>query len=111
MALDSLPAFKPPNAMRFPLLASGIDVRLAGAPDDLGPTAPRVVLCDDLFATAIGVPCGGPAEDALMGDADLRAADRFEAAPGRWVSVYLAEGGGGSPAVRNRTAGKPIARR
>lgn len=89
VVLDSLPVFKPPNAMRFPLVASGLDVRLAGTADDPGGTVPRVVLCDDLFRTTIGAPCGGPAEDALVGDRPLEPVDRFEAAPGRWVSVYL----------------------
>ena len=30
-------------------------------------TDPLVVLCDALFVEAIGAPCGGPAEDALVG--------------------------------------------
>ncbi len=79
----SLPAFKSADAMRFPLVAAGAAVvaETAGAG-----AATHVVLCDALFETAIGAPCGGPAEDALAGDRELL--DRFEAAPGRWVSVY-----------------------
>ena len=46
----------------------------------------HVVICDNLFATAIGAACGGPAEDALAGHRAL--VDRFEAAPGRWISIY-----------------------
>ena len=55
-----------------------------------------MIVCDALFEEAIGAPCGGPAEDASLaarpftpsgGTATL--ADRFEAAPGRTISVYL----------------------
>ena len=53
------------------------------------PDAAVVVLCDDLFRTAIGAPCGGEAEERLTLLRGRELADRFEAAPGRWVSVYL----------------------
>ena len=50
-----------------------------------------VMLCDDLFREAIGAACGGPAEDAAARAAGWGALlDRFEAAPGRWMSVYAA---------------------
>jgi 4-amino-4-deoxy-L-arabinose transferase-like glycosyltransferase len=88
IVLESLPVFKPPNALRFPLVASGAEVRVAGT-DGTGPDGPRVVLCDDLFGTAIGAPCGGPAEDAAVTGLPLGVVDRFEAAPGRWFTVYL----------------------
>ena len=47
-----------------------------------------VVVCDDLFVT----DCGGPAEDhAVAALAEpLRLVDRFDAAPGRTISVYIA---------------------
>ena len=48
-----------------------------------------MLLCDDLFHETIGADCGGPAEDAGGGmDGFGPLLDRFEAAPGRWVSVY-----------------------
>jgi hypothetical protein len=82
ISLASLPSFKSADAMRFPLVAAGAEV-VAGPG---GQSGTRVVLCDSLFETAIGATCGGPAEDALAGNLELL--DRFEAAPGRWVSVY-----------------------
>jgi 4-amino-4-deoxy-L-arabinose transferase-like glycosyltransferase len=85
ISLASLPTFKSADAMRFPLVAAGADV-LPGTATPATQPATRVVLCDSLFETAIGAKCGGPAEDALTGD--LKLVDRFEAAPGRWVSVY-----------------------
>jgi hypothetical protein len=89
IVLASLPAFKSDEAVRMPLAAVGADLVPAGA-SGVGaadPAATRVVLCDQLFRASIGADCGGPAEDALLaGAAPL--VDRFEAAPGRWVSVY-----------------------
>jgi len=81
--LQSLPTFKSAEALAFPLVAAGATVGPAG-PDG----ATRVVLCDALFEGAIGAECGGPAEDAATAGNGLRLVDRFEAAPGRWVSVY-----------------------
>ncbi|HLO35013.1 MAG TPA: hypothetical protein VK194_02985, partial [Candidatus Deferrimicrobium sp.] len=102
VVLSSLPAFKSDEALRFPLesLSPGIvreatdPVRFVGRPPSL------VVLCDQLFRAALGADCGGPAEDArartLLATSALAAApvDRFEAAPGRWVSVYRLSPGG-----------------
>jgi hypothetical protein len=51
---------------------------------------PNLVVCDALFETAIGAPCGGPAEDAIVPSGQVLV-DRFEAAPDRWVSVYVPE--------------------
>ena len=51
-----------------------------------------VLLCDDLFRDANGAPCNGPAENAIAPDGGGGdwgpLLDRFEAAPGRFVSVY-----------------------
>jgi len=86
----SLPVFKGPDAVRFPLVRAE-----AQLPTLVAPTAPpsagavaRIVLCDDLFRSTIGVPCGGPAEDPLAASVGMMLIDRFEAAPGRWISVY-----------------------
>jgi hypothetical protein len=103
VVLSSLPTFKSDEALRFPLERLGTEVTPAG---DVGPLyappeAPRIVLCDQLFRLALGADCGGPAEDAWLADPAsnltpaagsgvrrLRAVGRFEAAPGRWVSIY-----------------------
>jgi hypothetical protein len=87
--ITGLPSFKAPDALVFPLIHRGAAV--STLTDMIG--LRLVVLCDNLFRDTIGASCGGPAEDELiqtLGIAKLSAAsDRFEAAPGRWVSVYL----------------------
>jgi hypothetical protein len=91
IVLDSLPDFKPAHALRYPLVAADADVVNARA-DSAGAgdaASARVVLCDELFRDAIGAACGGPAEDASIGADALVVSERFEAAPGRWISVYL----------------------
>ncbi len=89
-ALRSLPVFKTAEAYAYPLTRDGADLRAEAS------AAALVIVCDSLFEGAIGAPCGGPAEDASLaarpfagaaGAATL--ADRFEAAPGRTISVYL----------------------
>lgn len=92
IVLTSLPTFKSDEALRMPLAARDADVMPAGpnGPAFEAPDAVRVVLCDQLFREAIGTDCGGPAEDALIGQqAPATLAARFEAAPGRWISIYL----------------------
>ena len=98
LVLSSLPTFKGDEAIRMPLEAAGAELAPAGpnGPAFGGATATRVVLCDQLFSGSIGADCGGPAEDAWLrspesGSVDVRPrlVDRFEAAPGRWVSVYV----------------------
>jgi hypothetical protein len=91
IVLTSLPTFKSDEALRMPLAALHADVMPAGAngPAFGGPDATRVVLCDELFRDAMGADCGGPAEDALIGPgAPDHLMTRFEAAPGRWISIY-----------------------
>jgi hypothetical protein len=93
IVLTSLPTFKSDEAMRMPLEAAGVDA--AGRPTDLRQptTRPVVVMCDQLFHAAIGTDCGGPAETDDLGASGVGPAgadliERFEAAPGRWVSIY-----------------------
>ena len=89
LVLHSLPDFKSADAVRFPLVRRGADVPEVFA-DPLGfESLTNVVLCDELFRDVIGADCGGPAEDPLVARYGVTAVDRFEAAPGRWVSVYL----------------------
>jgi hypothetical protein len=86
--LVSLPAFKSGDALRFPLQRAGATVFVpqSASGDALAPM--HVVLCDSLFNAALEAPCGGPAEDAQESAAGTRLVDRFQAAPGRWVSIY-----------------------
>lgn len=104
----SLPPFKSTEAMAYPLVRAGQSV-LAETPKGVAPgsvPAPAdgaaaswrglVLLCDQLFRGAIGADCGGPAESVVAPDrggvgtagAWGPLLDRFEAHPGRWVSVY-----------------------
>jgi hypothetical protein len=99
--IRSLPAFKSTEAIAYPLAVLGRPF-VAALPDDgialgsalgLPPTQLRalVLLCDDLFRDANGAPCNGPAENAFAPDAGGEWGPllvRFEAAPGRFVSVY-----------------------
>jgi 4-amino-4-deoxy-L-arabinose transferase-like glycosyltransferase len=87
VALESLPMFKSADALGFPLTRRGVTIDAARAT-----SGPIVVLCDGLFVEAIGAPCGGSAEDALVAGRAVSLADRFESAPDRWVSVYVQDG-------------------
>jgi 4-amino-4-deoxy-L-arabinose transferase-like glycosyltransferase len=87
--LQSLPEIKSADAMRFPLARRGVDAPESWPDTSAWGTLPHVVLCDAQFEPAIGAACGGPAEDAAVAAYAQRLVDRFEAAPERWVSVYL----------------------
>ena len=92
LTLRSLPDFKSTEAYGYPLIRAGASVTVdAGS----GPVAQEdgtlVIICDALYATAIGAPCGGPAEAVVAPPARFgQPLDRFEAAPGRTISVYRA---------------------
>ncbi|MEJ7749534.1 MAG: hypothetical protein WKF56_09535, partial [Candidatus Limnocylindrales bacterium] len=88
------------EAIAYPLVNDG---RVVDAMTPQGPApgslptsaeadAPLVLLCDRLFDTAIGARCGGPAEALVTAEAGGSEygplLDRFEAAAGRFVSVY-----------------------
>ncbi len=110
--LRSLPAFKAPDAYGYPLVRAGASVTgtadtptawstaAAAAGTGTGATAGDVpaallaspgaivTVCDALF-----VPdCGGAAESAAVPADGFRLADRFLAASGRTISVYLPVG-------------------
>jgi 4-amino-4-deoxy-L-arabinose transferase-like glycosyltransferase len=95
MAIRSLPTFKPADTYGYPLTRDGARI----VPEEA--TRTLVIVCDALFETTIGSPCGGPAEEAMLqadpfpatgangaGQAPV-VRDRFEAAPGRYVTVYV----------------------
>jgi hypothetical protein len=80
-----VPPFKSTNALVFPLTVLGQD------PVEAIRATTAAVLCDDLFAEVVGLPCRGPAEEARLAEVGIAAGPlvtRFEAAPGRWISVY-----------------------
>ncbi|MFI5200713.1 MAG: hypothetical protein ACHQXL_10115 [Candidatus Limnocylindrales bacterium] len=52
---------------------------------DLGSAGAIVIVCDSLFVA----DCGGSAEAAAVPANGVALADRFLAAPGRTISVYL----------------------
>ena len=89
IAIGSLPVFKTAETYVYPLRRDGrqVDpVSLEGRPPDGG--GPLVVVCDSLFETAIGAPCGGPAEAGAVGVRSAELVDRFRAAPRQTISVY-----------------------
>jgi 4-amino-4-deoxy-L-arabinose transferase-like glycosyltransferase len=101
LSLRSLPDFKSTEAVAYPLVRMGLPVHAPmakglapGSVTSSATAAGVVVLCDQLFRDAIGADCGGPAEAAYAGAHGLANAttDRFEVAPGRWVSVYAVGG-------------------
>ena len=72
--------------LRDPAIGAPVTATASADPGTL------VVICDRLFEVAIGAACGGPAEAGIV-PADLGdPIDRFEAAPGRIISVYRAAG-------------------
>jgi 4-amino-4-deoxy-L-arabinose transferase-like glycosyltransferase len=88
--LRSLPDFKSAEAYAYPLIRAGRTVDLSGSTGG-APGGVLVVICDSLFEAAVGAPCGGPAESTIAPPARYGAPlDRFEAAPGRTISVYRA---------------------
>ncbi|MFL5675474.1 MAG: ArnT family glycosyltransferase [Chloroflexota bacterium] len=89
LTLRSLPDFKSTEAYAYPLVRAGAVIH--GAPDATSTRSSLVVICDSLFEDAIGAACGGPAESIVApADRYREPLDRFEAAPGRTVSVYRA---------------------
>lgn len=80
IAFVSLPGFKTAEAYLFPLVRDRRAISEPAAADTL------VIVCDALFVT----DCGGPAEDLVAATAGLgHLVDRFVAAPGRTISIYL----------------------
>lgn len=94
--LRSLPDFKSVEAYAYPLVRAGWTLKMGESTGDAtltrgaatsGPES-LVVICDSLFEAAIGAACGGPAEATIAPASLGEPIDRFEAAPGRTISVY-----------------------
>jgi Dolichyl-phosphate-mannose-protein mannosyltransferase len=90
ITLRSIPDFKSTEAYGYPLIRDGANVVVdMGSDSVLATTGSVVVICDSLFEVAVGAACNGPAEAIVapsirFGEPVLR----FEAAPGRFISVY-----------------------
>jgi hypothetical protein len=88
VAVLGLPEFKLPDAIGFPVAYEGSRLVDSGTEGAL-----IVVACDRLFEAAIGAPCGGGAEENLIGLGRLAGddrvlLDRFDASPRTLVSIY-----------------------
>jgi hypothetical protein len=84
-AVVGTPAAKKTGALDYPLTVIG------RAPVAVAEATRVAVLCDALFEEVVGLPCGGAAESARLAELGIPEGarlDRFEAAPGRWISVY-----------------------
>jgi hypothetical protein len=99
--LRSLPDFKSTEAYGYPLVRGGRSVvaetPTGTAPGSVAPAdggAALVLICDRLFEPTMGVTCGGAAETTITpeggGSEWGPLLDRFEAAPGRIISIYAA---------------------
>jgi len=90
LTLRSIPDFKSTEAYGYPLVRAGASVKVDGGSGPVtDPVGSLVVICDSLFEQVVGAPCGGSAEATVAppgryGDP----VDRFEAQPGRTISVY-----------------------
>jgi 4-amino-4-deoxy-L-arabinose transferase-like glycosyltransferase len=96
--LVGLPAFKPADALAFPLVRRGL-VPGEIAPGGTGVGVLTVVVCDPLFDDAMGAACDGAAEDRWAAGVQPppHLLDRFDAGTRRIVSIY-APGGVGDAA-------------
>jgi 4-amino-4-deoxy-L-arabinose transferase-like glycosyltransferase len=95
--LRAIPDFKSVESYAYPLVSGGRTLHRGERVSEalLGPRGTAatqgeslVVICDSLFEAVIGAPCGGPAEAALVSPGAGEPIDRFEAAPGRVISIY-----------------------
>lgn len=95
--LLAIPDFKSVESYAYPLVRGGRILERGSAISEAtlerpgpggGHGASLVVICDSLFEVVIGAACGGPAEEVVVPAELGDPVDRFEAAPGRWISVY-----------------------
>jgi len=91
VAVLDVPDFKSADGIAFPIVHAGGHL----LPDNATQAPYWVVVCDRLFESVVGQPCGGPAEDRRVADAlgaSLAQApavvDRFDLSPRTSVSVY-----------------------
>ena len=88
-AIAGSPKFKKTTAVDYPVTVLG------HSPVPAADAARVTVLCDALFEEVVGLACRGPAEEARLAEVGIAAGPlvaRFEAAPGRWISIYAIAG-------------------
>jgi hypothetical protein len=99
--LLAIPDFKSVESYAYPLVRGGRVLEYGDIISEATVTSERaaasaagglVVICDSLFEVVIGAACGGPAEAATVPANLGDPIDRFEAAPGRWISIYRMPG-------------------
>ena len=96
----SIPGFKTPEVMAFPIVHAG-----GAVADPTDSTATYwVVVCDRLFTTIVGADCHGPAEDRAVGAFATQSRvvaptliDRFDVSARTVVSIYSREASGANP--------------
>jgi 4-amino-4-deoxy-L-arabinose transferase-like glycosyltransferase len=95
--LLAIPDFKSVESYAYPLVRGGrtlergamiSEASLERPGSGVGEPGSLVVICDSLFEPVIGAACGGPAEAIAVPGELGDVIDRFEAAPGRWISVF-----------------------
>jgi 4-amino-4-deoxy-L-arabinose transferase-like glycosyltransferase len=95
--LVSLPDFKSVEAYAYPLVRNGRVLHAGAGIGEASLTRPEagdgaagslVVICDRLFEPTLGAACGGPAEASFVPSGIGNPIDRFDASPGRVISVY-----------------------
>ena len=90
LTLRSIPDFKSTEAYGYPLVRAGASVNVdTGSGPVTDPVGSLVVICDSLFETVVGAPCGGSAEATIAPSERFgEPVDRFVAQPGRTISIY-----------------------
>ena len=93
VVLRSIPDFKSVEAYAYPIIRLGVPVQMDHGEDNTRPATPStgnlVLICDATFEAVVGAPCGGPAEAVVAPAATFGdPIERFEAAPGRTISIY-----------------------
>jgi hypothetical protein len=107
-------AFKPDDAMRFPLARRGLALEppvAAHAAAAAPPVGVVIVVCDPLFDDATGAPCGTLAEDRWLSDAyppsTMQLIERFRAGSRRIVSIYAPSRLAAVPYLRTPAPARP----
>ena len=93
VVLRSIPGFKSVEAYVYPIIRLGVPVQVDQDKGSTRPATPStgtfVLICDATFEAIVGASCGGPAEAVVAPTATFGdPIERFNAAPGRTISIY-----------------------